>query len=384
MKTRNKKKLIRVTTSDISLNLLLKGQLRFLNKYYEVVALSANTGLLRKVAKREGVRTIELAMRREISLRRDLACLWHLLKIFKREKPFIVHTNTPKGSLLSMMAAKMVGVPHRIYTVTGLRYQGSNGAGRWLLKTMERITCWCATKVIPEGEGVKRTLIADNITGKPLEVIHYGNINGIDTKHYSVETTGISRADARRRMRIHDDEFVFVFIGRIVKDKGMDELADAMMRLENEQRKCKLILVGWFEKELSAMSEDHENYFRNSDSVIYVGYRKDVRPYLLAADALVFPSYREGFPHVVLEAGSMGLPSIVTDINGCNEIIVEGENGRIIPPRDKKRLYEMMKQFMEREEETQAMASKARGMIQARYEHHEVMEALLAMYQQLG
>ena len=132
------------------------------------------------------------------------------------------------------------------------------------------------------------------------------------------------------------------------------------------------------------MSEDHENYFRNSDSVIYVGYRKDVRPYLLAADALVFPSYREGFPHVVLEAGSMGLPSIVTDINGCNEIIVEGENGRIIPPRDKKRLYEMMKQFMEREEETQAMASKARGMIQARYEHHEVMEALLAMYQQLG
>lgn len=377
------KKLIRVTTSDISLFLLLRGQLKFLNNYYEVVGLSSDTGLLHKVEKREGIRVIELAMRREISIMRDLLCLWHMYRIFKKEKPFIVHTNTPKGSLLSMMAALVARVPHRIYTVTGLRYQGASGVGRFVLMSMERLTCLCANKVIPEGEGVKRTLIADGITRKPLKVIHNGNINGINTHYFSPEGRQTQREETRRRLGIEADEFAFVFIGRIVKDKGMDELAEAMNRLLRMNKKCKLMLVGWFEREQGSITEEHENFFRNNDSVSYVGYKKDVRPYLAAADALVFPSYREGFPRVVLEAGAMGLPSIVTDINGCNEIIVEGENGVIIPPRDKNSLYEAMLHFIDNPDKTTAMAANARRMIQEKYEHQDVVEALLEMYQGL-
>lgn len=377
------KKLIRVTTSDISLFLLLRGQLKFLNNYYEVVGLSSDTGLLHKVEKREGIRVIELAMRREISIMRDLLCLWHMYRIFKKEKPFIVHTNTPKGSLLSMMAALVARVPHRIYTVTGLRYQGASGVGRFVLMSMERLTCLCANKVIPEGEGVKRTLIADGITRKPLKVIHNGNINGINTHYFSPEGRQTQREETRRRLGIEADEFAFVFIGRIVKDKGMDELAEAMNRLLRMNKKCKLMLVGWFEREQGFITEEHENFFRNNDSVSYVGYKKDVRPYLAAADALAFPSYREGFPRVVLEAGAMGLPSIVTDINGCNEIIVEGENGVIIPPRDKNSLYEAMLHFIDNPDKTTAMAANARRMIQEKYEHQDVIEALLEMYQGL-
>lgn len=377
------KKLIRVTTSDISLFLLLRGQLKFLNNYYEVVGLSSDTGLLHQVEKREGIRVIELAMRREISIMRDLLCLWHMYRIFKKEKPFIVHTNTPKGSLLSMMAALVARVPHRIYTVTGLRYQGASGVGRFVLMSMERLTCLCANKVIPEGEGVKRTLIADGITRKPLKVIHNGNINGINTHYFSPEGRQTQREETRRRLGIEADEFAFIFIGRIVKDKGMDELAEAMNRLLRMNKKCKLMLVGWFEREQGSITEEHENFFRNNDSVSYVGYKKDVRPYLAAADALVFPSYREGFPRVVLEAGAMGLPSIVTDINGCNEIIVEGENGVIIPPRDKNSLYEAMLHFIDNPDKTTTMAANARRMIQEKYEHQDVVEALLEMYQGL-
>ena len=378
------KKLIRVTTSDISLELLLKGQLKFLNQYYEVVAVSANTGLLSDVSKRESVRTIELSMRREISLRRDLACLIHLIRLFKRERPFIVHANTPKGSLLSMIAAMIVRVPHRIYTVTGLRYQGEEGLKRWILITMERITCLCATKVIPEGKGVRHTLMSDHITGKPLQVIHHGNINGIDTAHFSVEASTKTRDEIRRHMLFNEQDFVFVFVGRIVKDKGMDELATAMQRLLWKGHHCKLTLVGWFEKNQSQITEEHENFFKNNEHVRYVGYRKDVRPYLAAADALVFPSYREGFPHVVMEAGAMGLPSIVTDINGCNEIIKDGVNGRIIPPKDEHALYDMMLHFLDNPEEVKSMGAKARGMIADRYEHKDVMNALLAMYEELA
>lgn len=378
------KKLIRVTTSDISLDLLLKGQLRYLNQYYEVVGVSSNTGLLADVAKREGVRVVELSMRREISIRRDLACLWHLIRLFRKEKPFIVHANTPKASLLSMMAAWIVRVPHRIYTVTGLRYQGMTGHGRTILKTTERMTCLFANKVIPEGEGVKRTLTTDCITQKPLEVIHYGNINGIDTSYFSPAAVRISKNEERNKLNIGENDFTFVFVGRIVRDKGMDELAVAMRQLISNGYHCKLILVGWLEKELNTINEYNEHFFKYSDAVRYVGYKKDVRPFLLTADALVFPSYREGFPQVVMEAGAMGLPSIVTDINGCNEIIVEGENGVIIPPKDSNALFSAMKSFMESPQEVSRMAKNARRMIQQRYEHNDVMKELLKMYQKLA
>lgn len=378
-----KKKLIRVTTADISLDMLLKGQLRYLNQYFEVVGLAADTGVLQKVAQREGIRTIEVPMHREIALGSDLKCLLKLIRIFRKEKPWAVHSNTPKGSLLSMMAAKAARVPNRIYTVTGLRYQGETGAKRTLLKAMERLTCACATKVIPEGRGVKEALQKDGITRKPLEVILNGNINGIDTEYFSREALPISRDEMRRELGLQDGDFAFIFIGRIVRDKGMNELAEAMQSLEKAHPECKLILVGSFEPELDPLDEGNEEYFRTSGSVRYVGYQSDVRPYLLAADALVFPSYREGFPNVVMQAGAMGLPSIVTDINGCNEIILEGENGRVIAPRNAEVLMNMMAWFLEHPAEVAQMAKDARTMISSRYEQRAVWNALLAMYQKL-
>ena len=116
---------------------------------------------------------------RPISISQDIKALFELIRVIRKERPDIVHANTPKGSLLGMMAAWWCRVPHRIYLVTGLRFETATGTFRWLLKTMERITCACATKVIPEGEGVKKTLIREKITKKPLQKIHNGNINGI-------------------------------------------------------------------------------------------------------------------------------------------------------------------------------------------------------------
>lgn len=392
-----KKKLIRVTTSDISLDSLIKGQLRFMNQYYEVVGLSNNTGRLKEVGKREGVRVIEVPMHREISLWADLKSLWNLCKIFKRERPFIVHANTPKGSLLAMMAGKLTCVPHRIYTVTGLRYQGAQGMLRWILMTMERITCFCATKVIPEGNGVKIALEHDHITKKPLKVVLNGNINGIDTEYFSAESvarvdetqptpTDVAnkRAAIRESLGLSADDFAFVFVGRIVGDKGMNELAACMRQLQGSHPKCKLVLVGRFETEFDPLDNGIEDFFKSASNVVYVGYQKDVRPYLLAADALVFPSYREGFPNVVMQAGAMGLPSIVTDINGCNEIVTDGINGKIIPPRDSEALLKMMENFLDDLTATNSMARNARAIIQSRYEQRQVWEALREEYGKLN
>ena len=375
-----KKKIIRVTTADISLAGLLKGQLRFLNQQFEVVGIAADTGVLEFVGEREGIRVIDVPMHREISLWNDLKCLFILIRLFWKEKPHIVHSNTPKGSLLSMIAATVAIVPHRIYTVTGLRYQGASGFGRWLLKTMERITCLFATKVIPEGKGVKETLQKDNITRKPLKVIHNGNINGIDLSYFSPDACTVSRKEMRDDLGIGNEDFAFIFIGRIVRDKGMNELADAMRDLSDSHPMCKLILVGSFESDLDPLASGNEGFLRSSPNVIFVGRQTDVRAYLLAADALVFPSYREGFPNVVIQAGAMGLPAIVSDINGCNEIIIDDVNGRIIPSKNVDALKDMMKWFIDNRDSVGRMAEKSRSMIQARYEQKSVWTELLKMY----
>lgn len=365
--TGNKKKIIRLTTIDLSLDKLLQGQLRYINEKYDVVAVSADTGLLKGVAEREGIRVIEVPIHREIALSADLKCLWKLYKLFKTEKPDILHCNTPKGSLLGLMAGKMAGIRNRVYTVTGLRYQGATGVFRFILKTMERISCACATRVIPEGNGVLHCLHDDNITHKEMHILHYGNINGIDTSYYDAEKV----VPYPRK----DDRFTFVFVGRIVNDKGMHELAYAMNQLPD----ARLVLVGTFEKGDPVAKEDEE-FFRTSDRVECVGWQDDVRPYLLGADALVFPSYREGFPNVPMQAGALNKACIVTNINGCNEIIKDGLNGKIIQPRDKKALLETMRWFLEHPEDVKRMGNNARKMIQDRYEQKDVWKALLEFY----
>ena len=413
MKDIYRKKLIRITTADISLNSLLKGQLKFLNQYFEVIGVAKDTGVLKEVSEREGIRVVDAPLERPISLVKDIKGLWFLYRLFRKEKPWCVHANTPKGSLLAMIAAWFAGVPHRVYLVTGLRYQGAHGMLRMILKTMERMSCLFATNVIPEGQGVLQCLKRDNITKKSLQVIHYGNINGKDTEFFSrdntIQTASLKQADkhiflrnlsekearslVRSELGFSNNDFIFVFIGRLVNDKGLGELADAIGKLENENLEIKLLLIGEIDGEADALAKDKLNYLMQSKNVKYIGVQSDIRPYLMASDVLVFPSYREGFPNVPLEAGALGLPAIVTNINGSNEIIEDGVNGKIIQaPLDNKgvrvnditiELYTMMKWFYYHPEEVKRMGENARPIICERYEQHNVWKALLEYYKQL-
>ncbi|WP_278985316.1 glycosyltransferase family 4 protein [Segatella bryantii] len=386
-----KKKLIRLTTVDLSLDKLIPGQLKYMSSVFDVIGVASDTGLLDKVRKREGVRMVNIPMEREVSLLKDLRSLIALFFFFRKERPDILHCNTPKGSLLALLAGLFAGVPNRIYLVTGLRYQGTTGFFRFILKTMERISCFCATQVIPEGHGVLHTLHADHITNKRLRVLHYGNINGIDTSYFSRKCL---EENFRSALGFTDDDFVFIFVGRIVRDKGMNELAEAMKKLISEKRskQVKLLLVGSFEKG-NPLYGDNEDFLRNSEHVKFVGWQEDVRPYLAAADALVFPSYREGFPNVPIQAGALDIPCIVTNINGCNEIIKDNLNGKIIRApyaqqgkRDslmENALYETMKWFIEHPEEVKRMGRNARGMITSRYEQKDVWKEILNLYLEL-
>ena len=364
------KKIIRAATIGMSLNIFCKGLLSELREDgYEVVALASPDADLEELGKREGVRTIGVAMERHVSPLKDLVSLVRLTKVMMREKPDMVHSMTPKAGLLCMMAAWLARVPVRVHTFTGLVWPTATGLSRRVLMLTDKITCFCATHIIPEGEGVKQDL-QRCITSKPMRVLGYGNVRGVDLDYWK-------RSNAARQEK---NAFTFVFVGRIVRDKGVNELVSAFVRLHDECPSVRLILVGPTEDDLDPVLPRTHRLIKECDAIETMGSQKDVRPFYEQSDALVFPSYREGFPNVVIEAGAMDLPSIVTDINGSREIIVDGKNGCIIPPRDANALYEAMKWMVEHPQDVERMACNARLMVASRYEQGYVRQCLKDFY----
>ena len=375
----SRKKIIRTSTVSTSLNTFCRGTLRRLANTYDVVAVSTPDAELDEMAEREGIRVIGVPMRRPIAPLRDIVSLWRLIRVFRRERPTMVHSITPKAGLLSMIAAWICHVPVRLHTFTGLVFPTATGLKQRILMLTDRITCACATHIVPEGEGVKADLINYNITRKPLQVLGYGNVRGVDMQHYSRTPEVMTAAQSISR----SDVFTFVFVGRVVRDKGINELVEAFVRLHQAEPATRLILVGWFEDNLDPVSGKTRLAIERCDAIEAVGSQSDVRPWLAAADALVFPSYREGFPNVVLEAGALDLPSIVTDINGSREIIVHGKNGVIVPPRNAQALLQAMTQFVQNPQATQAMAANARKMIASRFEKSFVEQCLIDYYKEI-
>ena len=294
----------------------------------------------------------------------------------------IVHSITPKAGLLSMIAAKMAGVPIRIHTFTGLIFPTKTGLLQRLLIAMDKLLCTCATNIIPEGNGVKNDLESYGITKKPLKIIANGNVNGIDLEYFHPQMMDPDQKQLlRQSLVISATDFVFTFVGRLVGDKGINELVKAFDKLNLSG--VKLLLVGPFEPKMDPLLSDTLKIMETNPNIISVGYQKDVRPYYAISDALVFPSYREGFPNVVMQAGAMEIPAIVTNINGCNEIIQEGVNGTIIPPKNIEALKIAMQRFVSDEVYLLSLKKNARTMISSRFEQTLVWESLLKEYKEL-
>lgn len=379
------KKIVRITTVPLSLEKLLEKQLRFMSNYYEVIAVSSDGERLRKVGIAEGVRTHEVGLTRKITPLQDLKAVWQLYRFLKKERPFIVHSHTPKAGIVGMLAAKLAGVPHRLHTVAGLPLLETTGIKRTILTAVERLTYSCATKVYPNSKGLQQIILQEKFcSASKLNVIGEGSSNGIDTEHFSRKN--ISKAEIeslKAKLNITQDDFVFVFVGRIVGDKGINELVNAFDKISSETSNVKLLLVGPYEEDLDPLSELTLKRIRENENILSLGYQQEVRLFLAVSHCLVFPSYREGFPNVVMQAGAMELPGIVTDINGCNEIISHEKNGLIVPVKSVEALYLALHRILSDKELYLRLQQHAREAITSRFEQNVIWEALLTEYQKL-
>ena len=380
-----KPKLIYVSTLAVTMNITLRNQLRFMRNYFDVIGICAyDKKHTEDIIAREGVRIYSVNMSRRVSLFSDILALIKLVLLFKKEKPQIVCSLTSKAGILAMLASRISAVPVRIHIIVGLAYFGLSGLGRKILMHFEKLTLKLATAVYINSSELRKVVINSKLCDEgKIKVINNGSTNGIDINYFNpdyLKGTSQDRASLRSKIGLSTEDFVFCFIGRIAKDKGINELLDSHLRLVKElnNKQCiKLIFVGTIDKERGDLNNDVVNSIKSGGNILYLGRYDDIRPYLIVSDVLVLPSYREGFPKVLMEAGAMGLPCIVTDINGCNEIIINNENGLIIPLKDASALKAAMQKLVLNRDLKDRLASNSRELVVRRYRQEDHWEVLL-------
>ncbi|MBD1396960.1 glycosyltransferase family 4 protein [Pontibacter sp. JH31] len=379
------KVLVRIATVPISLKNLIRGQLPYMrSRGFEPVMVSAAGPESETVKIEQESPLIEINLTRKITPVQDLKALWQFYKVCKKYKPTIVHSHTPKAGVIGMLGGALAGVPIRLHTVAGLPLMEEAGLKRHILNVVEKITYACATKIYPNSTILKEYILNSSFCGQEkVKVIGNGSSNGINTHFFSLDALDVSKLhQLKQELAIKPEDFVFVFIGRLVKDKGIQELVTAFKSLCGKYKHLKLLLVGSLEQHLDPLSAEIIQEIEHNPAILSVGYQNEVRPYLALSHALAFPSYREGFPNVPMQAGCFELPCIVTNINGCNEIIVEGENGLIIPPKNARKLQEAMERFLREETLYEHLKSNARRMIVERYDQGHFWELLYQEYQE--
>jgi len=386
MNNRPSKKLIRITTIPMALHVLLPGQMKFMSENgFKVIMISADGENLDKVIENEKCQHIIVPMTRKITPWQDLLCLFQLIKIFRKEKPDIVHSHTPKAGLLGMMAAKISGIKIRIHTVAGLPLMEESGLKYALLKQIEKITYSVANHVWPNSNSLYNFIKKNNLADAyKLKVIGQGSTNGVSITRFNKETLDKNFLTVIKGNINYDTASVYLlYIGRLVKHKGIVELVNVFSLLKKNYPHLKLILVGIFESSLDPLPKKILKQIVDDPCIINVGWSDNAEYYMSLAHYFVFPSYREGFPNVLLEAGAIQLPVICSNIPGNTDIIIHNETGLLFEKKNEKDMYQKLKYALDNPKKMLSMANKLQHYIKFWYEREMYWKILLEEYNKL-
>jgi glycosyltransferase involved in cell wall biosynthesis len=358
---------------------------------YEVTTISADGPEVGEVLE-EGVKHIVVPFTRKITPLHDLHCLITLIRIIKEIQPDIIHTHTPKAGLLGMMAGWFCNVPLRMHTVAGLPLMEATGIKRKLLEATEKITYACAQKIYPNSAGLEKFLIEElKVNAKKVKIIGKGSSNGIDTDFFRRTADLENQAIAiRKQFGAGPEDVIFSFVGRIVRDKGIVELVRSFKAItdglrdnvlpDGSVKRAFLLLVGPFEQALDPLPHDVVTFLEKDKQVILAGFQRDVRPWMMASDIFVFPSYREGFPNVVMQSCLLQIPVIVSDINGCNELVHHHVSGLVVPPKDIQSLHQAMSMLLDDAHKRKTFSTAAYDFVFTNFQREVVWEELRKEY----
>ena len=376
-------KIIRITTVPISLKLLLSGQMKFMKDAgWEVIMVSADGKEINEIVKKEGCPHVVIPFTRKITPFHDLSCLWQLYNLIKTEKPDIVHTHTPKAGLLGMLAAKMAGVKTRIHTVAGLPYMVAEKQKKSLLVNIEKLTYGWATHVWPNSPSLKEFIIKEGLVeAEKLTVIGFGSSNGVDLEIFNRGALKENHlVAATMRIMPGDNDYIILAVGRLVKDKGIEELVSAFLDSKISER-SKLVLLGSFEQDLNPIDEDIVRKIKDHPRIVQIEWTDHVAHYLALADVLIHPSHREGFPNVLLEAGAMQVPISCSDIIGNTDIVTNKKTGLIFPVKNKEFLKDALEFGYVKRDFMQELADNLYAEVEEKYQRKKVHQLILAEYQ---
>ena len=375
-------RLVRITTLPVSMQVLLKGQMRYMKENgFDVTMISSDGPEVEALKAQEQCPHMSVRLTRKISPLTDLISLIRLVKIFRKIKPDIVHTHTPKAGLLGMWAAWIAAVPVRLHTIAGLPWVETKGAMRMLLKFVEKLTAMPASQIFPNSFVQQQFLLEQGIGTGKSKVLGRGSSNGINCAYFSKDIDQVAAASTLRASEnMEAGAWVWIFVGRVVKDKGIGELLEAFETLNRQFPQDRLWLLGDEEPELDPLDEQHKKILHKHHAIRSWGFQKDIRPFLAAAEVLVFPSYREGFPNVPLQAGSMGCMLILSDINGCNEIVEHQVNGILVPVKNSSQLLSSMLSVRHDPEMKESFSQAIQQKIQTAYDQQTLWKILLEEY----
>ncbi|HEV2131543.1 MAG TPA: glycosyltransferase family 4 protein [Longimicrobiaceae bacterium] len=377
--------LLHITTVPVTLPFLV-GQIGYMQKRgLAVRALSSPGEDLGRFGEREGIPTHAVEMLRRISPLRDLAAVARIVRVIRRTRPEIVHAHTPKGGLLWMIAAALARTPVRIYHIRGLPLMGATGARRRLLRATEQVACRLAHQVYCVSHSVREVAISEGICPpEKVKVLLGGSGNGVDAggRYDPARLDPGTRLETRRRLRIPENAVVLGFVGRIVRDKGIVELATAWRTLRERHPQLHLLLVGPFEPQDPVPAET-EAMLRSDPRVHLTGMDWETPPFYAAMDVVVLPTYREGFPNVPLEAAAMQLPVVATCIPGCVDAVQDGVTGTLVPPRDAAALEAALQRHIEDAELRRRYGRAGRERVLREFRQEAIWEALYQEYRRL-
>ncbi len=370
-------RLVHITTVPKSF-LFLRDQIRYVRERgFEVSAITSPGPELERFSRELDLEIVPIEMPRRISPLEDLEALFRIAKALRELSPDIVHAHTPKGGLLGMMGATLAGIDHRVYHMRGLPMMTATGAKRELLKWTERVSCGLAHRTIAVSHSLRNVAIDEHLTpARKIHVMLGGSGQGVEAKQrFAPERYPDARQQIRDEQGIPQDALVLGFIGRLVRDKGIVELATAWETLRARYPEAHLLIVGPFE-ERDPVPQQTRALLEEDPRVHMLGWQSETAPFYRAMDLVALPSYREGFPNVPLEAAAMELPVISTLVPGCVDAVDDGTTGALVPAGDARALTEALDAYMRDPEKRQAHGKAGRRRVLDQFDPSKIFAAI--------